>query len=256
VRAGQVAMAAVPDEGGFQPPGPPPLGRMLVQRGLLTEEQLAAGLAEHGRTGRPLGQVIVDLGYVPATIVAQALATQHGGLLKTEYGYATGFASVASPAPAAPLMEPPVSPVRRGLKLAPEPAAAVSPAPAAAVAESAGVEPVDVEQVRVEIQVDGPAPVSVPAEQPEELAAATARIAQLEEELVTVRGQLDELRARAADESGADASAAEAPVEALHSENEQLRAALAEAAAVRATLRGRLADVEQRLEDALARSPR
>ena len=68
-----------------------PLGRLLVERGLLAEEQLTFALAEQKRKGKPLGHVLVDLGFVPETTVAQALATQHGGVVKTEYGFATGF---------------------------------------------------------------------------------------------------------------------------------------------------------------------
>jgi hypothetical protein len=87
-------MAAVPEHGRAQPSFRL-LGRLLVQRGALTEEQLEAALAEQERTQRPLGTVVVDLGFVTPALVAQALATQHGGLLKTEYGYATGFEAEA-----------------------------------------------------------------------------------------------------------------------------------------------------------------
>jgi hypothetical protein len=74
-------------------PSPPPLGRLLIAHGFLTEEQLQVGLAEHGRTGLPLGQVLIGLGFVTKAVIAQALATQAGGLVKTEYGFSTGFAS-------------------------------------------------------------------------------------------------------------------------------------------------------------------
>jgi hypothetical protein len=80
-------------------PGPPPLGRLLITYGFLSEEQLQVGLAEHGRTGLPLGQVLIGLGFVTKAVIAQALATQAGGLVKTEYGFSTGFAS-SEPAPA------------------------------------------------------------------------------------------------------------------------------------------------------------
>ena len=69
-----------------------------MQRGLLTEEQLQAALAEQGGSQRPLGEILIALGFVPATVIAQALATQHGRLLKTEYGYATGFGAGTPPA--------------------------------------------------------------------------------------------------------------------------------------------------------------
>ena len=84
-------MAAAPDNGMLRPSGPAPLGAILVQRGVLTEEQLAFALDEQKRTGEQIGEVIVRLGLALAPSVAQALATQHGSPLKTEYGYAVGF---------------------------------------------------------------------------------------------------------------------------------------------------------------------
>jgi hypothetical protein len=70
----------------------PQLGELLVQHGVITPEELTIALAEQTRTGRPLGEVVVTLGLAPGPIVAQALATQHGGgIVKTEYGYATGW---------------------------------------------------------------------------------------------------------------------------------------------------------------------
>ena len=94
---------------GVRPPGAPPLGRMLVERGLLDEEQLVAGLAEQERSGAPLGKVLIELGFVDAGTVALALATQHGGVLETEYGFATGFRTHR---PSTPALEPPTSPSR------------------------------------------------------------------------------------------------------------------------------------------------
>lgn len=69
-----------------------PIGELLVQHGGMSEDHLRAALDEQRTTGRPLGEIVVARGYVPAAMVAQALATQHGGLTKTEYGYATGWA--------------------------------------------------------------------------------------------------------------------------------------------------------------------
>jgi len=53
----------------------PPLGSLLVERGLITGEQLQHALAEQGQSGLPLGQVLIGLGYVTAATVAQALAS-------------------------------------------------------------------------------------------------------------------------------------------------------------------------------------
>jgi flagellin-like hook-associated protein FlgL len=84
-------MNSFPDEQSPSPPRAVPLGRLLVERGLLTEEQLIEGLLEQDRTGDRLGTVLIGLGFIDAPTVAMALATQHGGPLKTEYGFATGF---------------------------------------------------------------------------------------------------------------------------------------------------------------------
>ena len=123
----RAAMAAAPDNGMLRPPGPPPLGAILVKRGLLTEEQLAAALAESHRTGEPTGEVIVRLGFASAATIAQALATQHGGPLKTEYGYAVGFGGAA---PVGPVGPPPVSvPAQEERPTASAPASAVRATP-------------------------------------------------------------------------------------------------------------------------------
>jgi hypothetical protein len=105
-------MSSLPDEQSPSLPPRIPLGRLLVGRGLLTEEQLIEALLEQDRTGDRLGKVLIRLGFVDAPSVAMALASQHGGPLKTEYGFATGF----GPGPTEPAMEPP-------LNLIPDPAA-------------------------------------------------------------------------------------------------------------------------------------
>jgi hypothetical protein len=87
-------------------PEAPPLGRLLVQRGLLSDAQLAIVLEEQRRTGRRLGELIVELRFAPATTVAQALASQHGGFLRSEYGVAFGFETGGR---GGPLREPPVT---------------------------------------------------------------------------------------------------------------------------------------------------
>jgi len=122
----------------------------MVDEGFLTDEQLSHALAEQGQTGQPLGKVLVDLGYVSPGAVANALAEQHGGLLKTEYGTSAGLleraprspirADAAQPAPPAPTPAPvapeapaPAAPLGSGLRLAQpvatEPAAATAAAP-------------------------------------------------------------------------------------------------------------------------------
>ena len=65
-----------------------PLGRLLVDSGLLDAADLERVLEEQRRTGAPLGRMLVDGGYVASSTIAMALADQHGGLLKSESGVA------------------------------------------------------------------------------------------------------------------------------------------------------------------------
>ncbi|PKO89149.1 MAG: MSHA biogenesis protein MshE [Betaproteobacteria bacterium HGW-Betaproteobacteria-12] len=59
---------------------PPPqkirLGDLLIEQGLLTNEQLKLALDEQKRTGRKLGRVFVESGYVTEEGISQALARQ------------------------------------------------------------------------------------------------------------------------------------------------------------------------------------
>lgn len=59
---------------------PPPqkirLGDLLIQQGLLTEEQLKIALDEQKRSGRKLGRIFVESGYVTESGISQALARQ------------------------------------------------------------------------------------------------------------------------------------------------------------------------------------
>ena len=59
---------------------PPPqkirLGDLLIQQGLLTDEQLKLSLDDQRRTGRKLGRVFVESGYVTEEAISQALAGQ------------------------------------------------------------------------------------------------------------------------------------------------------------------------------------
>ena len=91
----------------------PQIGRILVAAGLLTEEQLALALEEQEQTGKRLGEIVVRRGFMSGPALANALAEQHGGVLKTEYGFASGLGGVAarraaseSGAPISPLRPP------------------------------------------------------------------------------------------------------------------------------------------------------
>ena len=105
----EIEVAALPDSGGPRMRAEP-LGALLASRGHITEEQLELALTEQKATGRPLGEIIVARGFAPPPTVAQALATQHGGLLKTEYGFATGWGGGVVPdAEQAPAQAAPAS---------------------------------------------------------------------------------------------------------------------------------------------------
>ena len=95
------------------------LGQIMLDEGMLRQDQLDLALAQQRESDRPLGEVLVGLGFVSPGAVANVLAEQHGGLLKTEYGLSTGLHGSASPAPAAAKREP-----------TPQPAPAPTPDPA------------------------------------------------------------------------------------------------------------------------------
>ena len=70
-----------------------PLGRLLVERGLLTDLELEQALAEQQTTGKRLGETIVALGFVSGPDLASVLAAQYGVELTTESGFGTGLRS-------------------------------------------------------------------------------------------------------------------------------------------------------------------
>ena len=61
-----------------------PLGALLVEKGLLTEQELDAALAEQRRTGRLVGQILVERGSLSAFALARVLSAQHGVEIQTE----------------------------------------------------------------------------------------------------------------------------------------------------------------------------
>ena len=70
-----------------------PLGRLLVEQGLLTDDELEQALAEQQVTGERLGETIVKCGFVSGPELAAALAAQYGIELTTEKGFGTGLRS-------------------------------------------------------------------------------------------------------------------------------------------------------------------
>jgi chromosome segregation ATPase len=68
-----------------------PLGALLVEKGLLTAEELEDALAAQQTTGKRLGQILVDRGHVSGPALTNALAEQYGIELTTEEGFGTGL---------------------------------------------------------------------------------------------------------------------------------------------------------------------
>jgi hypothetical protein len=68
-----------------------PLGRLLVEQGLLSEDELERALEEQASTGRRLGETLVELGFVSHTALSRALTEQYGIEPKSETGFGTGL---------------------------------------------------------------------------------------------------------------------------------------------------------------------
>src|SRR2546423_14202842 len=61
-----------------------PIGELLVEKGLITTEQLAVAVAEQQRTGKLLGEVLVDHGAVYRLALAGALGAQLNPVLREQ----------------------------------------------------------------------------------------------------------------------------------------------------------------------------
>jgi len=255
--------------------GHPQLGQLLVQRGLLTTEQLQAALTEQNRTRHPLGETLIALGFVSAATIAQALATQHGSLLKTEYGYATGFGAespagvaVAPPTTVAPQAPPPVAPPAQApppLTVAlriPPPVTAPAPPPAPApVLAAPGPPPVSETPPAPPVLVAPVAPVEPPPAAgpepapPAEADTPAARAAGLETELTTARDVVRAFAAKA-EELKAERDSARAEVEAARSAVAAAEARVAELEArppeAEAAWTEQVSELERRLDESFA----
>lgn len=204
----------------------PRLGELLVAMGALTDEQLREVLARQRETGLPLGRMLVESGHVMAHTVAMALADQHGGLLRTEYGFATGHGEPV-PVKRIDVDEPEAATAPPVLRLA-------DPAPDAGSP--------DTEQLRAD------------------LAAAEATIAQLRADHATILSAAEDLRAAAlaerAKREAAEAAVAAGPasddsrVTELEATVAQLRAELETASAARADVEAHASELATARSDA------
>jgi hypothetical protein len=64
---------------------------LLLAKGLVTRQELDVALAEQEDTGRLLGAILVERGFVSGPALAVALAEQCGVELPTERGFGTGL---------------------------------------------------------------------------------------------------------------------------------------------------------------------
>jgi len=230
------AAPAEPEQAGARPQ----LGQVLLDRGLLTEDQLEVGLAQHRWSGRPLGEVLIALGFVSEATIAQALATQHGGLIKTECGFAMGFGPRADAAPDGPPVSPPAAAVGTSWTSMPEVTAEPPAEP----------EPVATALPQLEV-VAAPTPVEA-FEERAKAAAAEARVLELEEELRNASRRADAAEARVASLE-ADSGSASVRHEALELELAGARQAEADARAAGERQARELAEATQTLQAAFAR---
>lgn len=68
-----------------------PLGRLLVDKGLLSDEELECALEEQEFTGKRLGEILTERGYLTTPTLSQALAEQYGVDLDFERGFGSGL---------------------------------------------------------------------------------------------------------------------------------------------------------------------
>jgi hypothetical protein len=209
-------MSALPDTA---TPGRAQLGALLVERGFLSEDDLTLALEHQAQESRPLGEILVQRGLVTAPVIAQALATQHGSVLKTEYGFATGFDVRLTEATSD---QPPISPDR-----------AEAPGLSLRIADPVSAPTLRAPQEELSPAGSGPARVTQAEALELELAEAVAengrlrsRLGELQLREVGLRGEHESLRCEAA-VVGARVAGLEAAVAALQAEKAQLTSLVA-----------------------------
>ncbi len=160
-----------------------PLGRLLVEQGLLTADELEHALAEQERSGRRLGETLVDCGFVSGPELSNALAAQYGIELTAETGFGTGLRTVIQQR-----HESDRGRVIRAFPSADEPFEAL--AEAASHEEPAELEAATPPQEQIlHAQLE---------EQWAKLAAAEERLAESHRELTALAHEYDERRSQAA----------------------------------------------------------
>ena len=138
-----------------------PLGQLFVEKGMLTDLRLEHALEYQGENGGRLGEILVALGYVTSTALARVLAEQYGVELALDTGFGTGLRAELERRHDAQGTPLPTGPVLALVEMAPE------SHPGEALRPLAGLE-----------------------EQWARLAAADARIADLEQQVTSLSLEL------------------------------------------------------------------
>jgi predicted nucleic acid-binding Zn-ribbon protein len=198
----------------------------MCQEGLLTEEQLQHALSVQESTGRPLGEVIVRLGYASPGAVANALAEQYGGTLRTEYGVSAGLGRLRTAPP--PPSTQPTAAVGEA-----QPAADEALTERARAAEER-VEALETRLAELQQVAAGAIAARERADSAErELEGLRNRVTELDRELAASREAVGELTAKlqVADQPDAESPAAAEEVDALEARVAELEQLAAGAAA-------------------------
>jgi hypothetical protein len=258
-------VSTLADNDGNRPPAEP-LGTLLLNRGLITAEQLAAALEAQKGSGEPLGAIVVAQGFATPATIAQALATQSGGLLKTEYGFATGFGSPNDRPSPIHIGEPPISTARIGVRPTAPVAAMTAPAPEALDADYPTVALVDAPPMVAPVDNLAADQDAVRAEltaasvETERLSSANSRLAEMRADLeqrlahetqraASLESELEELR-----ESRSEVMEDAGRVRALEAEIATRDAALEEFRVAAIAWQAAHADLEQQLAQATERA--
>jgi hypothetical protein len=126
-----------------------PIGQILVEKNEISEDELAAALAEQERTGLRLGQILIETGRISWLALARAIAEQVLDIEDAQPEPTAPPAAPAVPAPAPPVPAPPL----------PAPAAVVAWSAAPAVVEAPAPPPAPLPPVPVAV-APPPAPVA------------------------------------------------------------------------------------------------
>jgi hypothetical protein len=115
VLAGGTGRAAETLAASAAPEAPKPLGRLLLERGVVSQEELDFALEEQRSSGRRLGEILVAHGSVSWTTVAAVVAEQHG-VPQVDVGALREVPAPPPPPPSAAPTSTPVYEVREGLR--------------------------------------------------------------------------------------------------------------------------------------------